>query len=194
MWRVNAAKAIPCRVSAPMVLILLMTLWGCAAVWQPVQGRQNAPGWSIALPDGWMHFATPAYDMYSKDGPYLQYILVQERPLTQEFHFTTRTMAVDMLPHEMAGIIIDNLRADPQIRNFSLVSSAPVMVAGRPGFKLIYTYQDRQGVEMQTIYYGTVHMDRFFNLRYTATKRHYFAADRDTFEQVARSLRLTADI
>jgi len=194
MRPVNTVKGMPWLITVPMALILLVVLFGCAAVWQPVQGRQNAPGWSIALPDGWMHLAAPAYDMFSKDGPYLQYILVQERPLSQRFHFTTRTMAADMLPHEMAGIIIDNLRSDPQIRDFDLLANGPAMVGGRPGFKLIYTYQDRQGVEMQAIYYGTVHAERFFNLRYTATKRHYFTADRDTFEQVARSLRLTADI
>lgn len=193
MSRLSACRAKADRAAPWLAAAVFIAISGCAAVWQPTHGRLEKPGWSMQIPAGWMRLTTPSYDMFSKDGPYLQYILVQDRPLSQGFQFTRRTVEADMLPHEMARVIIDNLQADPQVRDFTLLANGPAMVGGRPGFKLIYTYQDRQGVDMQTVYYGTVHAAHFFNLRYTAVQRHYFPADQDTFEQVAQSLHLPSD-
>lgn len=140
-----------------------------------------------------MRLVTPAYEMFSKDGPYLQYILIQHRPLSQGFQFTRQNIEGGMLPHEMARVLIDNIHSDPLIRNFKLLSDVPAKVGGRAGFRLIYTYQDRQGVDMKTVYYGTVMGPYYFNLRYTAALRHYFAADLPTFDQVRAGLQLFPD-
>ena len=88
----------------------------------------------------------PESEMLSKNGPYLEYILIQSRPLTQKFRFTKQELNPGMLPHEVAGLIHDNLRSDPLIRNFHLLTSEPAMVAGRTGFKLTYSYRDPLGV------------------------------------------------
>ena len=137
-----------------------------------------------------MRFVTPTYDMLSKDGPFLQYIFVQERELSKSFKNTRQHLDADMLPHEAAQVIVDSLKADPQIRDFALLKNTPNQVGGRAGFKLVYTYRDHQGLAMQSIYYGTVNGSYFFNIRYTATQRHYFAADLDTFIKVVDSLLL----
>lgn len=179
------------RAAPWLSLAMVLLLAGCATVWQPVQGRLETATWSIQVPDGWVRLTTPGYEMLSKDGPYLQYILIQETPIDKGFRYTRRVVTQDMLPHEMAGVVMDNLRADPQIMDLVLAENAPAMIGGQPGFKLVYSYQDRQGVAMRTIYYGTTNGARFFNLRYTATERHYFAVDRDAFEQVAKSLHLS---
>ena len=139
-----------------------------------------------------MRLTTPTYDMFSRDGPYLQYILLQERPLAIGFRYTRQKMEAAMLPHEMARVVIDSLSVDPHIRDFRLLENGPAMVGGHPGFKLIFTYQDVQGVDMQTLYYGTMHTDHYVNLRYNATQRHYFDMDRHTFDQVFQSLRIVS--
>jgi hypothetical protein len=140
-----------------------------------------------------MRLATPTYDMLSKDGPYLQYLFVQERPFTQTLGHTKRNLDSRMLPHEAAEIIVDNLRSDPQIRRFTLVSSEPAEVGGKMGFRLEYSHLDQQGVEIQSIYYGVLLHNSFFNLRYTAARRYYFQKYLDEFEQMRRSLRLSED-
>ena len=135
-----------------------------------------------------MRLSTPDSEMLSKNGPYLEYILIQSRPLTQGFRYTRQRLTADMLPHEAAQLIIDSLKSDPLIRGFRLLASEPAIVAGEPAFKLTFTYRDKNDVEAQTIYYGVVLADMFFNVRYTAARRYYFAQELSTFSSVLSSL------
>jgi hypothetical protein len=174
---------------ASLALALLM-LTACAGGWQTAREGLNGSQWSLSTPDGWMHLSMPDSDMLSKDGPYLEYILVQARPLTQPFRFTRQRLSATMLPHEAAEFIVDNLRADPLIRGFRHQASEPAMIDGHPGFKLTYSYLDKHGVELKTVYYGVVLPDYFFNLRYTAARRYYFDKEQAAFNQVLDSLEL----
>lgn len=137
-----------------------------------------------------MHLAMPEADMLSRNGPYLEYILVQSRPLGQGFRSTGRKLSPDMLPHQAAQVIIDSMSCDSRIRQFHLLGNQPATVDGRSGFKVTYAYRDAHDVEIKAIYVGVVLDDRFIALRYTATRRHYFDAQVSTFNQVVDSLRL----
>ena len=109
---------------------LLMS--ACAGPWKTAPDRLGSTTWTITPPLGWMHLSMPDAEMLSKNGPYLEYILIQSRPLATRFRYTDQDLTVDMLPHEAAQLIIDNLRSDPIIRGFRLLTSEPAMVAGRP--------------------------------------------------------------
>lgn len=181
------------NLNRPMIgfwVVLTLLLTACAGPWETVPKQLSAPRWSITSPDGWMHLSMPESEMLSKNGPYLEYILIQSRPLTQGFRFTEQKLNPDMLPHEAARLITDNMRLDPLIRQFQLLDSQPVRVGGHPGFKLIYRYRDRFDVEIKSIYYGVILPDQFFNLRYTATKRYYFDQELPAFNKVVDSLGL----
>ncbi|MDA8141509.1 MAG: hypothetical protein M0036_22935 [Desulfobacteraceae bacterium] len=171
------------------LIVIFFFCNGCASLWQPVHGTLSAAHWSVQVPDGWMRLTTPTYEMLSKDGPYLQYILIQERPISEGFHATGQKMDTQMLPNELAQVVIDTIQVDRQIRDLYVLSAVPAMIGGRQGFKLIYTYLDQNSVEMKTIHYGALFPPYYFNLRYTAAARHYFDADENTFEQVAGSMR-----
>ena len=95
-----------------------------------------------------------------------------------------------MLPHEVAQLIVDNLRSDPRLRGFQLLASEPAVAANRTDFKVTYSHLEKSGVTMQTIYYGILLPDRFFNIRYTAAQRHYFAKGLPAFHTVLSSLQL----
>ncbi len=182
------------RWSARIGLLAVVMLTACAGPWHPVQGDLSAPQWSIAAPEGWMHLRLPGSEMLTKNGPYLEYMLIQSRPLTKTFRFTKQVLDPGMLPHEAAQLIVDNLRSDPRFRSFRLVASEPAVVADRTGFKLTYSHLDTHGVTMKTIYYGFLLPDRFFNIRYTAAQRHYFAHGLPAFETVLSSLQLPCDL
>jgi hypothetical protein len=177
------------RLAIAMVIAGLLT--ACAS-WTTAPSQLEAPQWSIDIPKGWMRFSTPDYDMLSKDGPYLQYILIQARPVEQPFRFTHRKLASGMLPHEAAQVVMDSLYSDPKIRQFSLIRNQPVTLDRFMGFRLEYSYIDTQGVDIRSVYYGAITGRFFVNLRYSAAKRHYFAKDMTEFEQIRQSLRLDA--
>lgn len=140
-----------------------------------------------------MHLRTQGSEMLSKDGPYLEYILIQSRTLAQPFRFTNQKLKRDMLPHEAAQVIADNMRSDPLIRQLRFLSCQPAMVGGHAGFRMMYSYQDPNGVEIKTIYYGVLLPNRFFNLRYTAAHRYYFEKELPAFNEVLDSLRFATD-
>lgn len=141
------------------------------------------------MPEGWMRLSTPAYEMLSKDGPYLQYILVQVRPYDYQHRHTGQRLSPDLLPHEAAEIIIDNLASDPRLNQFKVLANQPEAVGGQMGFKIVFSYLDQQGVAIQSLYYGVLRKDHFFNLRYTAVKRYYFDKHLPAFEALRESLR-----
>jgi hypothetical protein len=179
---------------AGLWIVVTPILSGCAGPWASAPNPLSASRWSITPPDGWMCLHTPESDMLSKDGPYLEYILVQARPLEQGFRFTKQKISPDMLPDEVAALITDSMRADPIIRAFRLLSSEPAMLGGHPGFKLTYRYQDQNDVAVMAIYYGVVVNDVFFNLRYTAARRYYFDSRLPAFNRVVDSLRFVPDL
>lgn len=185
------------RIHRPVIGIwvaLTLMLAACAGPWKSAPGQLSAPQWSIASPEGWMHLCTQESEMLSKDGPYLEYILVQSRSLEQGFRFTNQKLNPGMLPHEAAQLITDNLHSDPLIRQFRLLASEPAMVGGHAGFRLLYSYRDQFGVEIKTIYYGVILPDLFFNMRYTATQRHYFEKELPVFYKVFDSLRFLFEL
>ncbi|BBO67593.1 hypothetical protein DSCA_15230 [Desulfosarcina alkanivorans] len=169
--------------------VMLVLTTACAAPWRAASGHLASPEWSVIPPQGWMHLSMADSEIISKNGPYLEFIMVQMRPLTQRFRFTKQVLNAGMLPHEAARLITDNLESDPLIRNFRLLASEPAMVAERPGFKLIYSYRDQHGVVLKTIYYGVLLPNRFFNIRYTGAQRHYFDQELPAFNDVLHSLR-----
>lgn len=140
-----------------------------------------------------MHLRMPDGHMLSQNGPYLEYILIQWRPLDQRFRYTRQEFAVDMLPHEAAQLIIDSLVSDPHLHNFRLLASEPASVDGFPGFRLTYRYRDKHNVETQTVYYGVLLPDRFFSMRFTAARRYYFDHGWPVFAEVLSSVRFASE-
>lgn len=172
-----------------MVPALIAMLNACAP-WKPAPQRLGGSNFTVDVPKGWMRLSTPEYDMLSKDGPYLQYILIQALPVNHRFRFTRRKLTSRMLPHEAAQVVVANLTSDPQLKNFTLISNDPVALGHALGFKLVYAYTDSYGVDLQSIYLGAISGDVYIHLRYTAAKRHYFSKDLSDFEHIHRSLRI----
>ena len=95
-----------------------------------------------------------------------------------------------MLPQEAAGIILDELASDRFLTNFSVIENAPAIIDGQDGFKILFAYSDKKGSRFKTVYYGFISGGSFYNLRYCAAMRHYFARDIAEFEQIKNSFKL----
>lgn len=137
-----------------------------------------------------MQFDIGADVMVSRDGPYLQYILLQERPLDRPFPHTRKYLNPQMLPQEAAQIIIDDLKSDPAVMNLTVIENEPVLVDGHDGFKLLFGYRSRDGLMLKTAYYGVIYGSNFYSLRFTAPQRHYFDKDIHTFESILANFHL----
>jgi len=156
-------------------------------------GSKPAYTFNAAVPEGWRTIATEEPMLFmTKDGGYKQFVLIRERPLMEPFQFTKKTMRLGMMPEEAAETIINEILADPNIRNFSVIENLPARIDGNSGFRLAFVYTDADGFMFKTIYYGFIKDNTFYNIRYGATQEDYFQKDLKTFERVFDSFKLVA--
>ena len=89
-----------------ILLVIFVLFFSCAG------GMQNGePNYhfTVDTPEGWRKIDTNKYFLITKDGAYLQYALIQQRPLDRSFKHTRKKIKKDMLPQEVAGVIIDEI-------------------------------------------------------------------------------------
>jgi len=170
-----------------LLFVILIFMMGCA---HGVQNGDSTHNFAVKIPKGWWRLDTDKYFLITKNNPYLQYALIQERPIDKAFRHTKRILKRGMLPQESADVILDEISADNNIINFELIENMPATINGHEGFKILFTYQDKDGSTFKTLYYGFIKGNIFYNLRYTAAKRHYFQKDLKTFENILDSFRI----
>ena len=173
------------------IYLLLISLTACAP-WTRVTGTYEGPGhhFSVVIPDGWMKFDSDDHLLISRDGPFLQYILAESRTLDAPFAHTRRKMKASMLPQEAAEVILDDLTLDRAVRNLQVIENGPAQIAQQEGFKIVFTYQNGDGLTMKTLYQGFIKGRMFYSIRYTAAERYYFEKDLETFRKVLGSFKL----
>lgn len=176
------------------LIICLLFIVGCASAAKE-RSLKDLPdaGFSVDIPNGWWKPGYTNKYLITRDGPYFQYVLIQQRPLDKTFRNTQKKIRSRMLPQEAAGIIIDELASDRYLMNFSVIENAPALIDGHAGFKLLFTYKDKKGAAFKTQYYGFINGDSFYNLRYCAAMEPYFEKDISAFEQIVNSFRLVND-
>jgi hypothetical protein len=173
------------------LLLIVLILAGCAP-WMYTSGlfTSGAQEFSVELPEGWMRLNTSEYLLITRDGFLLQNILIKRVHIDKPLSHTKKKLRKEMLPHEVAEVIIDNISSDPAILNFNLIENLPVRISEIPGFKIIFTYKNRDGLRLKTIYYGFISKEWFYSISYTAASRYYFDKDIETFKKVFKSFRL----
>jgi hypothetical protein len=175
-------------------IIFLFLISGCASVAQE-RSLENLPvnDFFVTVPEGWWKPKHINKYLLTKDGAFLQYVLIQQRPIDLPYRHTKKKLNKRMLPQEASGIIIDEIASDRRIINFNVIENTPAMIDGHDGFKILFTYKDKKGSAFKTLYYGFISGDSFFNLRYNAAMRHYFEKDIADFEQILSSFKVVKD-
>jgi hypothetical protein len=174
-----------------LLLISMCLIFGCASAANK-RSLKDLPksDFSVEIPSGWWKPQYVNKYLITKEGPFLQYVLIQQRPIDRIFKNTQKKLRQQMLPLESTRIIIDEIASDRNIMNFKVVENSPAIIDGHAGFKILFTYKDKKGSEFKTLYYGFINGDSFFNLRYNAATRHYFDKDIADFKQILNSFKL----
>ncbi len=148
----------------------------------------------VTVPEGWyraMHapgtLEAPEGLELTRDGLALQQIRVERVAMDKDLKFTKRKFDVMLPPHEVAEIELDDHRSNPNVFNLTVGENAPAMVDGRRGFRLLYTWQTKDGYRLKRIQYGFLEGKWVYRLIYQAAARHYFDRDLATFEKLRES-------
>lgn len=173
------------------VCIILLFVIGCA-VWKPVGGayKKEDLNFSVEFPHGWMMSGVKNSIVVTRDGTLLQKILIERLHVDDELKNTKKKFKKGMLPQEAAEVILDNISSGQDTMNFEIIENTPVKVSGNPGFKAVFTYKNKDGLKIKSIYYGFMVGEYFYGIRYIAAQRYYFDKDINTFEKVVESFKL----
>jgi hypothetical protein len=173
-----------------LLLIAVCLIAGCASAAMK-RSLEDLPktDFSVEIPDGWWKPQYIKRYLITKDGAFQQYVLIQQRPIDRPFKKTGKKLRKGMLPLESAKIITDEIAADRNIMNFSILENNPATIDGHAGFKILFSYRDKSGAAYKTLYYGFIHGDSFFSIRYAAARQKY---DKDLadFNRILNSFKL----
>ena len=145
---------------------------------------------SVTLPRGWMRSNSNEYLLVTRDGVLLQNILITRIPFDEPLSHTQKKLLHGMLAQEAAEIVLDDVHSDPAVLDFRLIDNAPAALDGVPGFRVVFTYKNMDGLKLKSVYYGFLTAKWVYTIRYTAALRHYFDEKFDTFEYVVESFEL----
>jgi hypothetical protein len=174
-----------------LIFILLVFIAGCASTANDGGIFESSEHhFAVEIPAGWRKVDTDKYFMITKDGPFLQYALIQKRSINHPFKHTKKILKKDMLPQEAASIVVDEIISDRKILNLRVIENAPATIDGHEGFRILFSYKDPKGSEFKMLYCGFIEGDSFYNLRYNAAMQDYFEKDIATFEKILSSFRL----
>jgi len=171
--------------------ISVLFITACASGFSTGGSRESASqNYMVESPEKWVKLNTNKYLIFTKKSAFEQYILIQQRPVDKPFKHTKRTFNKEMLPQEAAEVIIDEIMSDRVVLNFKVIENAPAVVNQYDGFRVVFTYKNKEGLEFKTIYYGFLRGDWFYSLRYNAHENHYSENDVQTFERVLKSFQI----
>ncbi len=173
--------------------LLLMATGACSPLGQMSGSSGTAShNFTIQHPEGWKKLNTPKYYILTRDGPFKQYILAQQRPLHKPFKHSRGLMTKNMPPREAAQVIVDEINADTSIQDFETAGIFPVTVGPHQGFRITWSYTTKKGYHFLGVYYGFVVGECFYSLRYNASEKYYCDADLTAFQDVLSSFTLKA--
>jgi hypothetical protein len=178
---------------------LAATLAACATAgprWVPADDpyTPSSGRYTVQLPRGWMRLQHEEHVVSSRDGIFLQRIDVALEGTGKPIGPTKKVVAKGMLPQEVAEVVQDAIASSPGMQGMTVLENSPASLDGRPGFKLVVGYKDRDGLKMRAVVYGALAGESLYQLTYRAPARYYFDRDLQTFEQVRSTFKIASGV
>ncbi|MFH1199350.1 MAG: hypothetical protein V1650_04255 [Candidatus Omnitrophota bacterium] len=175
------------RIKFFVVLSLVFFICGCAA-WQLVKTPTKWASSELGaiLPEGWMRLNySPDLLFLTKDGEMLQRIRIYRYALNKdkELPITKKEFSEDMLPQDIAELIVNEASVDQNKQNFQLADNVPVGINGKEGFKITYAYNTVEKLKVKSVLYGFRYKKFIYLIQYEAAAQYYFDKDINVFNQ-----------
>ena len=165
-------------------LFFLLLTTACAPLHQNGGAIQaEAQNFSIQIPEQWHKLNTARHVMLTKDGPFSQYILVQQRHLSEPFKHTKRKFHQGMLPQEAAEVIVAEITSDRAVLDFEVLENLPARISRFDAFRLVFSYRTTDGLKFKTVYYGVLPGNWYYGIRYNASDTCFSEKDIEIFER-----------
>ena len=153
-----------------------------------VESKRN--DYTLELPLGWVKHNADANDFFvTRDGPALNYIVVNRQPHDRKLPHTKRETRGDMLPHEVAELAIAEWKSSEATANLEVISNTPVMVGGKPAVRVHIRYKNDRGLPIERVMVALVDTKGRLSIQYEAPAIVYFQRGLPDFDAMVASVR-----
>jgi hypothetical protein len=179
----------------PLLLGLLLASLVACTPWARVDSSSRVEtqtrDYSVELPLGWVKSTDSSNGTFiTRDGPALNAIVIYRKPHDAKLPRTQRTTHADMLPHELAELILAEWRGTDATANLDVLSNAPATLGGQPAVRLHIRYKNERGLPIERVMIGMVDARGRLALQYEAPGIVYFQRSLADFEAMAASVKL----
>ncbi len=169
---------------------------------------------AFALPDGWYWVMRGDDFVATRDGVFLQNIIIERIHVAQveqsdgmypmaafsskqwpvrTAKYLKKRFTTGMSPKDAADVVLSSRANNAGIIDLKTGEITVQSVAGYRGFKTMYDFRvDIEGrkTPYRTLSYGFMLDDWFYGISYTAAQHYYFQKDEDTFNLFLQSFRV----
>src|SRR5512139_1604881 len=109
-------------------LWLFLLLFSACAAGQSGSSGKAHEDFTVKIPEQWIRLNVPDSFMCSKEGPYEQYIYIQQRHVSDPLPHAKKSLAPGMKPTELAEVFIREISADPGVLDLKVVETKAAKV------------------------------------------------------------------
>lgn len=173
-------------------LLLLLALSACTP-WSAVNPDSRsitvANDYTLEAPTGWVRRNYDIYDFFlSRDGPLLNFIAATRDKHDRELARTKRTTRADLLPQEVAELVIAEQKAGGARGAFMVISNRPASIGGKPAVRVHTRWKTERGLPIERLTYALVDQKGRLAFIYEAPGLVYFPKGLADFEAMMKSV------
>lgn len=177
------------------LFVVVNLLSGCATTWVKLEeSRVTDPEktFTLHMPVGWVRAPTLRNDvLVTRDGVGVQFIKVSKRTHKNAFPRIKKESKPDMLPNELAELILAEIKSSQEMSAVEVISNQPTGIGQKVGVRLHLQMKNKEGLRYQTVVCALVDKGGVYEITYRAPVLHYFKRDLPAFEGAVQSFRLT---
>ncbi|QKF81320.1 hypothetical protein [Halarcobacter ebronensis] len=177
-----------------LTLISTVIFSGCAS-WQNVTGIQklNTQKLTLDLKDEkWHALKIDTSELYilTKDGTALQDIDIRSNSLDDALKFSKVKIPKDILNHELAQLIIEDLKVANEMNSFKILNNSPEKIDTKDGVKIIYQFNDQYNniIKRNATYF--IYDEKLYSINYIAPNQYYYDRDLEEYNRIKESIKL----
>lgn len=176
-----------------VVSLLMLFLSGCLEMWTRIDtanARITESQYTIELPPGWVrhNFYRDGIAL-TQDGLDIQMMDVSVLSYDKAFPKTKRKASADLVPAELAEMVLAEHRAEPAFANLAVLETAPTRISGQPGVRVRFSFKNSRGVPYQREVHAAATPAGVALVGYQAITRYYWERDYSSYKQFLSTLR-----
>ncbi len=174
-------------------LFLLLLALGACTPWTAVDPNSRSVSvkedYTLEAPLGWVRKNYDMYDVFfSRDGPLLNFIAGYREKHDRELARTKRMTSPDLLPQEVAELVVAEQKASGSRGAFEVVSNRPARIGGRPAVRVHTRWKTERGLPIERLTYALVDQKGRLAFIYEAPGLVYFPKGLADFEAMIKSV------